>query len=251
MYVDESGDPGHYVDKNGGNSPHFILSGLIVPVEDWDGSLQRFKSFRQMIKKNYGLTLREEIHATELIRIGKIKAYRKIHKSDRLELLHQTIKELPNIFSSGKVINVCFDKKEHEELDSIKKTAWNRLIQRFDNYLKKVSSSTQRGIIIADGQEDATIRKLLRKMRVYNPMPSKYGGFYQALTNNIIEDVFSRDSKHSYFIQAVDVIAHCLYRKEYPKGSLKKYNADRFFDEVEPLLLKEANAGDPLGIVRA
>jgi len=48
----------------------------------------------------------------------------------------------------------------------------------------------------------------------------------------------------------VDVIAHVLYRKEYPKGSLKKFGLEHFFDILEPVLLKEAAKGDDFGIVR-
>ncbi len=87
-------------------------------------------------------------------------------------------------------------------------------------------------------------------MRVYNPVPSHFGGIYQAPTDNILEDPFARNSQHSYFIQAVDCIAHTLYRREFPKGSLKKFGVDKLFDYVEPLLLKEANKSDKDGIVR-
>ena len=244
MYVDESGDPGEL----NGNSPHFILNGLIIAAEDWENSLQRLKAFRQQLKSDYGLALREEIHATELIRVGKIKSYRNIRKKDRIAILKKCVNEFPRIFSSSKVLNICIDKKNNPEIN-IKERAWSRLIQRYDNYLKR-SANKALGIIISDGIEDREVRQLLRKMRVYNPVPSKFGNYYQALTNNIIEDVFSRDSGNSYFIQAVDVIAHLLYRREYPKGSLKKYQIDTFFDSLDPILLKKATVADELGIVR-
>jgi hypothetical protein len=69
-------------------------------------------------------------------------------------------------------------------------------------------------------------------------------------SGNILEDPFSRSSHHSYFIQTTDVISHLLYRKEYPKGSLKKYNLDKVFELLEPILIKKASKNDPLGIVR-
>ena len=248
LYVDESGDPSELKDNNE-NSPHFILSGLIIGVKDWENCLQRFKTFRQQLKASYGLALREEIHATELIRVGNLKSYRKIKKKDRLKILENCTTEFPKIFSSSKILNICIDKEEHSNTNNIKELAWKRLIQRYDNFLKK-SANGSLGIIICDGIEDREVRSLLRKMRVYNPTPSKFGGYYHALTNNIIEDVFTRDSNHSYFIQAVDVIAHTLYRKEYSKGSLKKYRMERLFNNLEPLLLKEANHNDEQGIVR-
>jgi len=248
MYVDESGDPGEFTNPKTGNSQHYILSGLIVSADDWNNCLDRMKIFRRMLKDNLGLPVRVEIHASELIRINKIDAYRKIRKINRLKILELFTREIPNIFNLSKVINVCFDKVKLTGYKSFKEAAWARLIQRYDNYLKK--SGSAKGIVIADGIEDNEVRALLRKMRVYNPIPSKFGGHYNSPTNHIVEDLFHRDSAHSYFVQAADAIAHTLYRCEYPKGSLKKYNVDQLFYNLEPLLLKEASEGDKMGIVR-
>ncbi len=244
MYVDECGDPGKYV---GTNSKHYALSGLIISQEGWYDSLSRLKSFRKKIRDLFGLRLREEIHASELIRVNKIKEYRKIKKYERLKILELHIKEIPLIFSNGKIINI-FLKKENTFNDDYQKMAWERIIQRYDNFLKRVAND--KGIIITDMLDERKIRNLSRKMRIYNQIPSHYGGSYQQLTDNIIEDVFVRDSKHSYFIQAVDSIVHALYRKEIPKISLKKYNIDKYFDNLESITLKEASRNDPLGIVR-
>lgn len=87
-------------------------------------------------------------------------------------------------------------------------------------------------------------------MRVYNPVPSYYGSPYNAPTDSILEDLMQRNSKHSFFIQTVDIIAHLLYRQEHPKGSLKKYGLEKLFGTLEPLFLKEASRTDKLGIVR-
>lgn len=249
MYVDESGDPGAYRRGISGNSPHFILSGLIVPVEDWNNCMERLKTFRRYLKDTYGLPVREEIHASELIRVDKILAYRKITKRRRLELLKEFVREIPNIFNQSKIINVCLDKEIHGNGRNYKADAWSRLIQRFDTFLKKNQSDF--GVIVADGIEDLEVRGLLRKMRVYNPVPSKFGGAPRQMpTSNIIEDVFNRDSRHSYFIQAVDAVVHILYRREYPKSSLKKYNLDKSFLDLDSILLKAASTTDDYGIVR-
>jgi len=87
-------------------------------------------------------------------------------------------------------------------------------------------------------------------MRIYNPVKSHYSGFYNAPADSIIEDVFFRNSLNSYFIQSVDIIAHILYRREYPKGSLRKRGVETFFNRLEPILLKIAASNDPMGIVR-
>jgi hypothetical protein len=245
MYVDESGDPG--IHKYG--SPYFILSGLLFPEEDWPKYLQRLKDLRKSFKGTYGLYVREEIHAAELIRIKKIEAYRRIRKSDRITILKAYCQQIPIIFDNAKVINICLRKKDFQNAEEVQRTAWSRLIQRYDNYLKK--EAKDRGIIISDDTDGVKIIRLLRKMRIYNPIPSKYNtGSFNAPTDSILEDLFQRNSHHSYFIQTADVIAHLLYRREYPKGSLKKYRLEKSFDRLEPILLKAASSSDPLGIVR-
>lgn len=108
-----------------------------------------------------------------------------------------------------------------------------------------------KGIIISDTMnQESLVRNTMRKMRIHNPIPSHYGPFYDNPIKNIIEDAFIRDSKHSYFIQTVDVIAQILYRREYPKASLKKYNVDKYFELLKPILLTEAAKKDNWGIVR-
>jgi hypothetical protein len=243
LYVDESGDPG----DNPYGSPFYILSGIVISQDEWQKYLERLKTFRQSLKTRYGLLIREEMHATELIRINKLKAYKKIRKSDRIQILREYCQQIPLIFDTAKIINVCLTKADHKGHD-VQLVAWNRLIQRFDTYLKK--GVKDKGIIISDDTDGKKVMHLLRKMRIYNPVPSHYGSPYNAPTDSIIEDILQRSSNHSYFIQTADVIAHLLYRKEYPKGSLKKYGLERLFDVLEPVVLKEASKGDPLGIVR-
>lgn len=244
LYVDESGDPGFATHS----TPHFILSGLIVHQNEWDKYLTRLKAFRKALKEKYKLNQRTEIHAKELIRICKEDDYRAIRKDDRIRILKEYCAEIPRIFDSAKIINVSLTKSDFVESGKIQEVAWQRLIQRFDTFLKK--NGNDKGIIVSDDTDNIMLMQLHRKMRVYNPTPSHFNGSYNAPTDSIIEDIFMRASHHSYFIQTVDVTSHLLYRKDYPKGSLRKYNLETQFEKLEPILLKEASRGDALGVVR-
>lgn len=245
MYVDESGDPGIHRHS----SPHFILSGLIISQDDWNECLNRLKKFRKEVKAKYGLNQGIEIHASELIRINKTEAYRKIRKSDRISILKDYASQIPKIFETSKLINVCFRTEDFDSAEELQLRAWGRLIQRYDTYLKKVGKDT--GIIVSDDTDGKKIIQLLRKMRRYNLVTSHYSINPRNIpTDNILEDLFQRASHESYFIQTVDVVAHLLYRKEFPKGSLRKYGLEKLFDRLEPILLKEAAKNDDLGIVR-
>lgn len=244
MYVDESGDPGLV----GNNSKHYILSGIIVSQHNWKTYLDRLKSFRKYLLAEYGFGLTAEIHASELIRINKSKYYSKFRKSQRIDILKDFCHEMPVIFDGAKIINICIDKQTYNSAKEVQILAWQRLIQRYDTYLKKIGNDS--GIIISDDTDGKAIVNQMRKMRIYNPVPSYYGKSRNLPTTNIVEDLFQRNSKDSYFIQAVDVVCHLLYRKEYPKGSLKKYGVDKLFDKMKPILLTQAAKADEYGIVR-
>ena len=244
LYVDESGDPGLHQF----GSPYFILSGLIVAQDDWNKYLNRLKTFRQSIKNRFGLLIREEIHAAELIRINKLKAYQQIRKVDRIQILKDYCQHIPIIFDNAKIINVCLDKSKYKFPEQIQQLAWKRLIQEYDNFLK--GDVNDKGIIISDDTDGHKIIRQLRKMRVYNPTSSDSGNINNIPVSNIIEDLLQRNSNQSYFIQTVDIIAHLLYRREAPKGSLKKYGIERLFESLQPILLQRAFNDDPLGIVR-
>jgi hypothetical protein len=245
LYVDESGDPG----KHKYSSPHFILSGLIVSQDDWSLYLSRLKTFRKSLFNKYGLNQRTEVHSSELIRIGSLKEYQRISKTNRINILKDYATQIPIIFSNARVINICLKIDEFPERD-IFELAWSRLLQRFDTYLKK--EAKDKGIVVVDDTDSIKLQNLQRRLRIYNPTPSHFTeGSYNAPINNILEDPFSRNSSQSYFIQTVDVIAHLLYRKEFPKGSLKKFGLQYQFEKLEPILLKKASKSDDLGIVRA
>ena len=244
MYVDESGDPGIH---NFG-SKHYILSGLIIYQNDWLENLDKLKIFRKSLKERYGLKMNVEIHASELIRINKIEDYRLIKKDIRISILKEYCLNIPSIFNNGKLINICLDKNNFQNTKDIQITAWIRLLQQFEFFL---TVQNDIGIIISDNTDGKKINNLVRKMRIYNPILSNLSGHRNnEPTKNIIEDIFLRDSENSYFIQTVDVVSHILFRKEYPKGSLKKYNLQNQFELLEPILLKAASLNDEFGIVR-
>lgn len=163
LYVDESGDSGNFIEGVSKNSRHYILSGLIISQEDWFSSLEKLKKLRGVIKSKFGLSPRVEIHASELIRIDKIEEYRKLRKQDRLEILKLYSSQIPIIFDSAKVINICLDKKEQKSKKDIQELAWSRLIQRFDTYLTKTVND--KGVIISDTlNQESLVRNTLRKL---------------------------------------------------------------------------------------
>ena len=96
MCVDESVDP---VFQKFGSS-YFELSGLVISQEKWQTYLDRLKVFRKSLKVKCS---RGEVHASELIRINKLKAYRLIRKTLRISILRDYCTQIPVMFGTAKV----------------------------------------------------------------------------------------------------------------------------------------------------
>jgi len=88
MYVDESGDPGVK------NSPtrYFTLTGVVVHELRWKPYLDDLVTFRRNMKSLFGLKLREEIHAGQMLtKPGELARIPKYH---RLEILRRFADQL-------------------------------------------------------------------------------------------------------------------------------------------------------------
>ena len=98
---------------------------------------------------------------------------------------------------------------------------------------------------------------MTRRMGVFNPIPSMYGGWREGLTKNIVldrlvDDFFYRQSHKSYFIQVVDFCVYGLLRSEKHLPSKNALGIHLAFDLLEPICQKQCTQNDPrgLGIVR-
>jgi hypothetical protein len=147
-------------------------------------------------------------------------------------------------------INVRVDKQgKPADYDPFEK-AWEALIQRFENTLKWRNFpgrwlTADTGIIFSDAANEAALRTLYRRMRVYNPVPNTRsmfaGGFRQMPLSRIAEDPNIRHSHHSYFIQAADAATFALYQWYAPSQFVRRKGARNYFLRLEPVLCKAAS----------
>lgn len=243
MYVDESGDPG----LNG--TRHYILSGIVLPVQEWRNYLTALVDIRRYIKRRFGFPMRVELKGSKLINPRGDRLYGSLSRRQRVMLYQDTLQMITVRMPSLRIINVHVDKHKprySSTLTDIEKNAWSALIQRFNTYLLR-NANRSYGLLFTDETNEIKLRRLLRRMRVFNYVPSHFGGYYPAPVVQLAEDPIVRSSSHSYFIQIADLVAHALYRKLYPKGSYRCYNVDRLFDILAPLLHIPASKRDPFG----
>jgi len=248
LYVDESGDIG--LD----NSPtrYFALSGLVVHELKWHETLETIINFRRILKTRYGLKLREEIHAAHFIHNPGDLA--RIHKSLRLQILRDVI-DFEAQLANLSILNVIVDKQNKTSTDDIFDIAWMTLIQRFHNTIANKNfpgpqNPQDYGILVVDQTDEPKLRILARKMRRYNPVPSRFGtGSRLIPITTVVEDPVHRNSLHSYFIQLSDVNAFFLYQKHLACQYVRKKGGKNYFDRLDPILCKVATRANDWGIV--
>jgi hypothetical protein len=250
MYVDESGDTA----IDGSPTDYFVLSGLIIHELRWLDYLNQLVVFRKMIRDQFGLKLREEIHAGRLI--TRPKELSRIPKYQRLAIIRLFIKEIASM-GDFNLINILVHKKDKDSSYDVFENAWRALFQRFENTIRNHNfpgprNTDDKGLVIPDNTNNKKLITLLRKLRHFNPIPNTpiFGPGYRDLKiEYIIEDPNFQDSKDSYFVQAADLAAFLLYQYVKPNSYIKEKSADKYFERLDPILCKQASPNDPFGIV--
>jgi len=248
LYVDESGDTGMIP----GASPIFALSGLVLHELVWHDFLAEIIAFRGFLRKQYGLKLREEIHAGRFFH--KAGELARIRKDLRLRILREVL-DFQARQSNISIINVVLKKQSKTPPYDVFDSAWMVLLQRFHNTISHRNFPGPRnaqdyGIVVVDRTEEKKLRALTRRLRRYNPVPHLGSGGYRSVPlMTIVEDPIHRDSLHSYIIQLADVNAYFLYQKHHPNGYVRTKGARNYFDRLDPVLCKRASRTQPQGIV--
>lgn len=235
VYVDDSRD-----EKRG-----CVFSALSIPANQWNDAFGSVRTFRRELKKSDGIYVHKEFHAWKFISgRGKISDGI-VTKGRRCQIFESALRLVADL-PGAKLFNALFPADKDEQ-------AFEWLINRIDRTMKAWDS---RAILICDDGKEVAYTRLMRKMRIFNPIPSNQGLW--ADTGNrsknipieyIIEDPFFKASNESYFIQLVDFVAYALLRREFPVDSKSKYGIDRMFGLLSGILVREACKKNPEGII--
>lgn len=274
-----------YVDESYDDSL-FCLSAMLIRHTEWAECFRKIKAFRKEIKEEFEVPISYEIHSHEFVAGRGRPSKRIITKWERSRIFHRSlglVASLPRVH----LFNVCLEKRgrQHPQVD-----AWDRLTNRVErtmveferreiklrkDLLAKLGSNALDGVelsflrvrledykstalFIADEGHEQEITRALRKMRVVNFIPSKYGSWGDGsraknlTTEHIIEDPVFKPSNRSYFIQLADCVAFSLLKRETkPTANVLKYRLDKMFEDCcRGICYKKAALNDPLGIVR-
>jgi len=244
-YVDESGDDGHNI----AITQNFTLSGIILADSNWKIFLEKVKAFRKGLKRDFRLTLKADLRATDLWNnsgdFRKLKL--NLSYADRTRIFRRTAEFLRSSQEIA-ILTVSIDKGSPQLPPTVKisETAWTMFFQRYENWLV---ARQELGIVVNDEGYEKMVRRLSRKMRMYNPIPSHYGGYYQAPVVKIIEDPFSRHSQYSYFVQLADMSAYLARLRHDHTRKQAKWGIHKLYKRIKPRYMLEASRKDNYGFV--
>lgn len=249
MYVDESGDPGPR-----GSGEFFVLSGLILHESRWAECFALVKQLRVTLYDQFNIRRNYELHGNKNIAGRGALWGRRWPVEDRVRLFRVVLETVAQ-FPSVRTMSICVQKTDAkfrgQRGRNVHAVGWTFLLQRFHNYIQNArgGQGTDTGIVIHDEGHEVEIRKLMRKLRVFNYVPSRFGNPNRNLPlTTLVEDPISRRSAHAQFIQLVDYIAYSVLRREMPVTKYPRFNT--VYEVLQPVVLIEASGDDPMGIVR-
>lgn len=208
VYVDESGDPG----ARHSPTATYFLSSLRIPADSWAEAQGRLVRFRQRMRDRLGLKLSAEIHAVEFL--GGAKTFLGLEARQRLRVALWLMRELRQI-PGARCLTVGCHKTAHAEPMN---ACWRQLAHSL------VSSAQGPMIVLADMGEEAAIRQAINQFRA------------ESLVRNVlIEDPFHRDSRHSYFLQAIDLLAYLHRQRHHPNALFREKQPSEIFQALDEL----------------
>lgn len=233
-----------YMDDSSDGKLH-VFSALGVQDKHWKEVFGEIKKMRQVLRKHAGIYLNKELHAWKFVSGRGRPSSQFVSKETRARIFIYVLKTLAKLGPEKVILfNVANTRQDY---------AYERLLNRIN---RTMAARSDYAIIISDEGKEAEYTKLVRKMGVYNPIPSQFEGWDQMNgrrnipIDRILEDPVFRNSENSFFIQVVDFCAYALLRYERPLESKAEYGLNQAFAFLEPICAKIANRRDPFGIIR-
>jgi len=228
--------------------PCNIFSAMAVPHDKWNASFEYLKKWRKHLKDVHGIPMGYEMHATQFLSgrgsNGQLAA---LSRHKRSQIFHKSFEVVEDMHRLGvRRFHGCNN-------DDDQFRAFERLLNRINRTMTAWDSYAH--LICDEGKETQSVR-MVRRMRVHNPIPSMYSSWGTGAVpkniplDRIVEDPHFKRSSVSYFIQTVDFLAHGLLRREIPTPKARKRRIHLSFNQLDSVLTKECNKADPHGVIR-
>lgn len=235
-----------YIDESKEAGDLFIYTAIVTNGERWASTFDKVKDFRKKLKSDHGIYMSKELHAWKFAAGKGEIADHPIYKPERAAIFREVLQ----FITDSKCFVVVSSCNRNEQY------AFERLMNRIN---RTAEARKQSVLLFFDQGEEAEITRRIRKMRVHNPIPSRFGHWKGTsnVTKSIplshcVEDPIFKDSKASYFIQLADFCAYALLRMERPIPSRTALGYDTMYEILRPASRVITNNRDPrgMGIIR-
>ena len=247
-YIDESEGPRYYV-----------RSALGVDAERWNDLLHDIHEWRRGLRESQSIPIDRELHACDLLagrgllaRSGDVDG--RLTQRQGAEVFLDGLRRLEDAavrIGGIEVINVCLHKPDGKHYE---KASLDRLLNRINS---SVRAAGRHAFLIFDEGKEAMITRAYRRLRIFNPVPSRYELWAEGeRTRNIpVENVIGgpafRSSDADYLLQMADFVAHALLKQEEePVPRVEDLGIRDAFAVLDRALNRKASGRDHQGIVR-
>ena len=242
----------YYVDEREGEGC-FVRSALGVDAECWNGFFQDVRAWRLELRDRYGIQPAVELQPFDLLAPradGEATAW--LSAADGAAVFRaglQLIEDAARHRGGIEVINVCLPmtgRGRHEEV------SLGRLLTRINT---SAAVADAHAFLLFDEVREEPITRLYRRLRVHNPIPSRYEAWDDGSpTRNIPLDRIIggpafRSAGDDHLLQLAGFVAHALVLQE-AAGTVGEESLDRVFSILARALNREASQRDPQGVVR-
>ena len=242
----------YYVDEREG-AGCFVRSALGVDAGRWNGFFQDVRDWRRELRDRYGIEPTVELQPFDLLAPradGETTAW--LSAAGGAAVFRagvQLIEDAARRPGGAEVINVCLPmsgRGRHEEV------SLGRLLTRINT---SAAAAGAHAFLIFDEVREEPITRLYRRLRVHNPIPSRYEAWDDGSpTRNIPLDRLIggpafRSAGDDHILQLAGFVAHALLLQEEPwKGA--DAGLHQAFAILDHALNREASQRDPQGVVR-
>ena len=229
LYLDESGDPGDYLDENckviKNSSKYFTLAGIIVNQTEIHKLNQQIEDLVHKYFKSIPLDKNFKLHYQPLAR--HTPPYDKLSHENRIRCADDVFKTINDSKCTLLSVSINIEKhcKRYDWPANPKAYSMLIMLERFQGFLTEQNSDGQAIYERFNKQERKKIESTMIRLQTLLPMR------YRVELNNIKGRVKSGDPKQEPILQLADFFAYATQKKCIDKAKRRRWESikDNYF----------------------
>ena len=246
----------YYLDERESARYH-VRSALGIDAERWNDLFLAVRDWRQELRKRYRIPATVELLPFDLLGSRETPGCEErdgwVSPEEGAEIFRGGLRLIEEAARRGggiELINICLDKGGRGRTDEV---SLGRLLTRINT---SAAGAGRHAFLIFTGHEEP-ITRLYRRLRVHNPIPSRYEVWEDGSpTRNIplarvIGGPAFRSAEDDYLLQLAGLVAFALLLQEQGAGrGGEGRDLARTFSILDHVLNREASRRDQQGVVR-